>query len=158
MLWLAVGHSVSAVPLQCPFCHHHPFLFQVSQPPPLFLLPTIRLLRRAGSATSPSEDSQALVPAGFAPVLLSLPKAPVPSGSAPVAQCSLLRVPFPWPLCLAGVPLCPAVSPVAVSFHGHVSGHRPPAPCARPLTTFSLREAMIKVCAMKSKRRSCAGP
>ena len=24
MLWLAVGHSVSAVPLQGPFCHHQP--------------------------------------------------------------------------------------------------------------------------------------
>ena len=34
MLWRAVGHSVSAVPLQCPFCQHHPFLSQVSQPAP----------------------------------------------------------------------------------------------------------------------------
>ena len=124
MLWLAVGHSVSAVPLQGPFCHHHPFLSQVSQPPPLFLLPTIRLLtpcRHAPvhPATSPSEDSQAPVPAGFAPVLPSaspqesLPKTPVSARQAlfPRPLCLLglplcLWVPFPWPLYLAGVPLC----------------------------------------------------
>ena len=130
-------------------------------------------------ATSPSEDSQAPVPAGFAPVLPSaspreaLPKAPVPAGSALCGPEKLFSRPlcllglplcgpallpeklFPRPLCLLGLPLCgpvlagafplapvpggcapvhPAVPPVAVSFHGHISGTQTPTPCARPLT------------------------
>ena len=115
MLWLAVGHSVSAVPLQCPFCQHHPFLSQVSQPPPLFLLCLL---------ASPQE---------------ALPKAPVPAGSAPVRPSASPQEALPNAFPLAPVPggcapVHPAVPPVAVSFHGHTSGTQTPAPCARPFT------------------------
>ena len=115
-------------------------------------------------ATSPSEVSQAPVPAaGFAPVLPSasprealpkapvpagsapvrpsaspqeaLPKAPVPSGSAPVRPSAPLVGAFPLAPVPGGcAPVHPAVPPVAVSFHGHISGTQTPAPCARPLT------------------------
>ena len=168
MLWLAVGHSVSAVPLQCPFCHHHPFLSQVSQPPPLFLLPTIRLLRRAGMPLcilpphlvriprplcllgSPL-CCPALLPEKLFPRPLCLlglplcgpallpeklfPRPLVPSGSAPVRPSAPLAGAFPLAPVPGGcAPVHPAVPPVAVSFHGHISGTQTPAPCARPLT------------------------
>ena len=164
---LAVGHSVSAVPLQGPFCHHHPFLSQVSQPPPLFLLPTIRLLRRAGMPLcilpphlvriprplcllgSPL-CCPALLPEKLFPrplCLLGLPLCgpallpeklfprPLPSGSAPVRPSAPLAGAFPLAPVPGGcAPVHPAVPPVAVSFHGHISGTQTPAPCARPLT------------------------
>ena len=77
-------------------------------------------------ATSPSEDSQAPVPAGFAPL---------PSGSAPVRPSAPLAGAFPLAPVPGGcAPVHPAVPPVAVSFHGHVSGTQTPTPCARPLT------------------------
>ena len=144
MLWLAVGHSVSAVPLQGPFCHHHPFLSQVSQPPPLFLLPPAPTPCRHAPvhpATSPSEDSQAPVPAGFAPVLPSaspreaLPEAPVPTGSAP--------------LCLLGLPLCGPVLPLRVPFFWPLMPFlRPPAfpsiSLPRPIPLFAHLPAALR--------------
>ena len=118
MLWLAVGHSVSAVPLQGPFCHRHPFLSQVSQPPPLFLLPTIRLLRRAGMPLCILPPHLVRIPRPLCllgsplccPALLpkklglllcgpapreALPKAPLPSGSAFVQPSAPLAGAFP---------------------------------------------------------------
>ena len=127
MLWLAVGHSVSAVPLQGPFCHHHPFLSQISQPPPLFLLPTIRLLRRAGMPLCILPPHlvripKAPVPAGFAPVLPSaspreaLPKAPVPTGSAPVRPSASPREALPKaPVPSGSAPVRPS-APLAGAF------------------------------------------
>ena len=148
MLWLAVGHSVSAVPLQCPFCQHHPFLSQVSQPPPLPFTnepaPTPCSHGPVHPTTSPSKVFQAPVPAGASPeklfprslCLLGLPLCgpalfvisssqgpcgPVlPSGAFPLA-------PVPG----GCAPVHPAVPPVAVFFHGHTSGTQTPAPCAR---------------------------
>ena len=154
MLWLTVGHSVSAVPLQSPFCYPHHFLSQVSQPPPLSLFPTNRLLRCVGMPLCILPPHlQAPVPAGFAPVLPSaspreaLCKAPVPAGSAPARPSASFRealpkapapsgfaipfrVPFPWRLCAVG----PAVHPAAPSWHGHASGALIPMPCAQPFT------------------------
>ena len=101
MLWLAVGHSVSAVPLQCPFCQHHPFLSQVSQPPPLFLLPTNRLPRRVGMPLC-------ILP----PHLVRLPRPLCLLGSPLCCPALLPEKLFPRPLCLLGQPLCcPALLP-----------------------------------------------
>ena len=63
------------------------------------------------------------------------PRAPVPSGSAPLRPSAPLAGAFPLAPVPGGcAPVHPAVPPVAVSFHGHISGTQTPAPCARPLT------------------------
>ena len=153
MLRLAVGHSVSAVPLQGPFCHHHPFLSQVSQPPPLFLLPTIRLLRRAGMppvhpATSPSEDSQAPVPAGFSP--RSSSQGPCACWVCPCAAqrspCKCLSLgPCTWRVCPCAPRRSSGRSLLSQSDFGHTDPNTLcPAfnrafPCQRPCLSFNLR-------------------
>ena len=59
----------------------------------------------------------------------------MPSGSAPVRPSAPLAGAFPLAPVPGGcAPVHPAVPPVAVSFHGHISGTQAPAPCARPLT------------------------
>ena len=59
----------------------------------------------------------------------------MPSGSAPVRPSAPLAGAFPLAPVPGGcAPVHPAVPPVAVSFHGHISGTQTPAPCARPLT------------------------
>ena len=111
MLWLAVGHSVSAVPLQSPFCRHHPFLSQVSQPP-LSLSQPIRLLRQIGMPLC----------------ILTFP------GPCLLPQEALPKAPEPAPvLCLAGVPLSTPPSQVAVSFLAHTPG----TPAQVPLAMLS---------------------
>ena len=111
-------------------------------------------------ATSPSEDSQAPVPAGFAPVLPSasfreaLPKAPVPAGSAPVRPSAspgeaLPKAPVPSGSApvrpsapLAGAfPLMPFLRPPAfprISLPRPIPlfAHLPAALCGRDLCWF----------------------
>ena len=145
MLWLAVGHSVSAVLLQGPFCHHHPFLSQVSHPPsfPFTNDPAPTPCRHAPvhPATSPSEDSQAPVPAGFAPVLPSVfsPKAPVPAGSAPVRPSASPREALPK------APVPSGSAPV-----------RPSAPLAGAFPLAS--DAFYSVCGLSEDLASSANP
>ena len=137
MPWLAVGHSVSAVPLQSPFCRHHPFLSQVSLAVSSFPFTTNSAPAPGRHASvRPSEVSQAPVIAGFAPVLPSaspreaLPMAPVPSGSAPVRPSAPLAGAFP--LAPAGVPLCTPPLPRSLfPFSLIIQAHslRCPLPC-----------------------------
>ena len=127
MLWLAVGHSVSAVPLQGPFCHHHPFLSQVSQPPPLFPLPMIRLLRRASMPLCILPPHLVRIPRPLCllgsplccPALLPEKLFPRPLRLLGLPLCGPALLPeklFPRPLCLLGLPLCGPVLPLWVPF------------------------------------------
>ena len=82
-------------------------------------------------ATSPSEDCACWVRPCAAQHFSPRSSSQGPSCAAQCSPCGCLSLgPCTWRY----APVHPAVPPVAVSFHGHISGTQTPTPCARPLT------------------------